>query len=251
MIGTCVAWHPLQLIPDDDRRIRGTLETLTQKFLVDGMFYQDFIHSGMNAYLTLHLAHSWLHGGSRAEFWKLFSAVTAHASPTLNFPEAIHPRTGGGAMGDGHHGWAAAEVCLALRDAFVREVWGHDEREPELVLLSGIPPEWFEGESPGSITNAPIPGGTISLQSKRAGNSVCVSITLVPKTFGHTFEVSIRLPMRATTLRVNGSAGKDVRDVDGETWISCGSMSGEVELEFEAEENAGYSTPTRSPFASL
>ena len=36
--------------------------------------------------------------------------VLDYASPTLNFPEAIHPLTGGGVIGDGHHGWAAAET---------------------------------------------------------------------------------------------------------------------------------------------
>jgi hypothetical protein len=29
-------------------------------------------------------------------------------------------------MGDGHHGWAAAEVALSLRSAFVREMWTLD-----------------------------------------------------------------------------------------------------------------------------
>ena len=44
--------------------------------------------------------------------------------PTWTWPEAIHPRLDGGCMGDGHHGWAAAELLTFVRDLLVREVAG-------------------------------------------------------------------------------------------------------------------------------
>ncbi|MEW6511770.1 MAG: hypothetical protein AB1428_12535, partial [Bacteroidota bacterium] len=231
MIGTCVTWYPLQEIAAEDCRMRATLETLAQRFLVDGMFFQDFIHSGMNAYLTLHLAHAWLHEGNRSEFWKLFSAVAAHASPTLNFPEAIHPQTGGGSMGDGHHGWAAAEICLALRDAFVREVWKDNQRDPELVMLSGIPAEWFQGDGQFSITEAPVPGGTVSIECVGQEGRICVLITLTAHEQPQVFNTSVRLPLIAATLRVNGGAARNVRIVDGETWVECGKTGGKTMIE--------------------
>jgi len=40
-------------------------------------------------------------------------------------------------MGDGQHGWAAAEWVLVVRSLFVRE---EDDR---LVLCSGLLPEWL------------------------------------------------------------------------------------------------------------
>jgi hypothetical protein len=43
-------------------------------------------------------------------------------------------------MGDGQHGWAAAEWVLMLRNCFVRE------EGDRLVVGSGLFAEWFEGE---------------------------------------------------------------------------------------------------------
>ena len=75
----------------------------------------------MNAYLTLHVAHAYLYSGNREKYWEILVAVISNSTATFTFPEAIHPITGGGVMGDGHHGWAAAEIVLAIRDAFVYE----------------------------------------------------------------------------------------------------------------------------------
>jgi hypothetical protein len=237
MIGTCAAWYPLQIYPPDDCRMRRTLETLTEQYLIDGMFYQDFIHSGKNAYLTLHLAHAWLHAGNRVEFWNLFSAVVHEASPTLNYPEAIHPRTGGGSMGDGHHGWAAAEVCLAVRDAFVREIWTRDSDRPELVLLSGIPASWVDAGRRCGVSKAPVPGGTISIECVRQGGVCTVTILAEPQRRDDTFWLSLRLPLEAERVQMNGGAARGVRMVDGETWIECGEVAGEFRIVCEVEEN--------------
>ena len=97
------------------------------------------IHSGVNAYLTLDLAQTLLRAGD-PRFADLIRRVAELASPTGQWPEAIHPLTLGGCMGDGQHGWAAAEWVMMIRNCFVREE--HDE----LVLGSGILPEWLDGE---------------------------------------------------------------------------------------------------------
>ena len=60
-------------------------------------------------------------GDGRAEPYRFAACVADLASPTGQWPEAIHPQTGGGCMGDGHHVWAAAEWVLMLRYCFLRE----------------------------------------------------------------------------------------------------------------------------------
>ena len=83
--------------------------------MVNGGFYQDIIHSGVNPYLTLHVAQVLLRAGdpgSRGSSGR----VARLASPTGQWPEAVHPRTGGGCMGDGHHAWASAEWVLMIRN---------------------------------------------------------------------------------------------------------------------------------------
>ena len=126
----------------------------------------------MNPYLTLHVAHSYLFAGNRKKFWEIFSSVLSNAASTLNYPEAIHPFTGGGVMGDGHHGWAAAEILSAIRDAFIFE----NEDENEAVLLQGIPPEWFEVEKKFSLSDSPLTSGMISIFIESSEDKIIIKI---------------------------------------------------------------------------
>jgi hypothetical protein len=120
-----------------------TVEFLMQNSFHGGGFFQDMIHSGINAYLTLDIAQTLLRAGD--ERWRaLVEAVARIASPTGQWPEAIHPITGGGCMGDGQHGWAAAEWAMMIRNMFVREEGGR------LILGSGLFAEWLDGSAGSS-----------------------------------------------------------------------------------------------------
>ncbi len=156
-IGVLAASYPLQLWPATDARVLGTAEFLYRRCRVRGGFFQDMVHSGVNAYLTLHLAQTFLRAGDAERFRTLLQATADLASPTGQWPEAIHPHTRGGCMGDGQHVWASAEWVMALRMAFLRE-----EGET-LVLGSGLFPEWLQGESELSFGEAPCIFGSLQL----------------------------------------------------------------------------------------
>jgi hypothetical protein len=143
-IGSLAVSYPLRLWPGDDPRLVATLEFLLSKCMYRGAFFQDMIHSGINAYLTLHMAQALLRAGDARAF-QLIRDTAAVASPTGQWPEAIHPHTLGGCMGDGQHVWAAAEWILMLRNLFIRE------EDRVLVLASGIPEEWLRAERPLSF----------------------------------------------------------------------------------------------------
>jgi len=155
-VGSLAASYPLQLWKPRDPRLLATARWLRGNCIVEGGFFQDMIHSGVNPYLTLHLAQVLLRAGDPGHR-ELVEAVAGMASPTGQWPEAIHPHTGGGCMGDGQHGWAAAEWVLMLRRLFVRE------EEGELILGSGLAPDWLQpGEEP-FLGPTPTPHGTIGL----------------------------------------------------------------------------------------
>ncbi len=155
-IGSLAVGYPVQLCAPDDPRLLDCVEFLLSRCFVNGAFYQDMIHSGLNAYLTLHVAQVLLRAGDPRHL-ELMDAVAALASPTGQWPEAIHPATGGGCMGDGHHVWAAAEWVLMIRNCFVRE---EGER---LVLCAGIPARWLEQDTPIRFGPAPTAFGALSL----------------------------------------------------------------------------------------
>lgn len=135
-IGSMVADYPLQITAPGDSKVMKTAGFLLDHCCHQGGFFQEMIHSGINAYLTLDLAQTFLRAGD-PRFARLIRRVAELASPTGQWPEAIHPRTLGGCMGDGQHGWAAAEWIMMMRNCFVRE------EDDELVLGSGVLPEWL------------------------------------------------------------------------------------------------------------
>ena len=148
-IGSLVACAPLDLLPPDDPRIAATVAVIRRRFMLDTVpstqedapdggraFFQGISHTGLGTYLTLQLAAVELRAGDRRCLDRLAWMLDA-ATPTWTWPEAIHPRLDGGCMGDGHHGWAAAELLTFVRDLLVREVAGG------VALASLVPDAWY------------------------------------------------------------------------------------------------------------
>ncbi len=156
VIGSLVASYPLRLWKENDTRILDTVDFLMKNCLIDNGFFHDMGHSGINPYLTLQLAQALLRVGD-TRYFDLMTAIAKLASPTGQWPEAVHPRTGGGCMGDGQHAWAAAEWVMMIRNCFVRE------EENRLILCSGIPKAWIEKQETMSFGPAPTEFGDIQI----------------------------------------------------------------------------------------
>jgi hypothetical protein len=167
-IGSLVGSYPLGLCPHDDTRMLQTVDYLLHNHFVHGLFFQEMFHSGLNVYLTLHLAQVLLRAGDR-RFADLVTAVADFASPTGQWPEAIHPHTRGGCMGDGQHIWAAAEWVMMIRNMFVRE-----EAEG-LVLASGILQAWFDTDQLLSFGPTPTPYGDLTLWLEPSQETISVA----------------------------------------------------------------------------
>jgi hypothetical protein len=185
-VGSLAAGYPLQLFAPNDSRLVETVAFLLKHAMVDGGFFQDVIHSGINPYLTLHLAQVLLRAGDRRAL-DLFRSVAALASPTGQWPEAVHPRTGGGCMGDGHHVWASAEWVLMQRNCFLRE------EGDRLILAAGIFPAWLEQDSPIAFGPAPNAFGALTVSLHPQGDSVRID-----------WEAAWRQPPEAVEVRPPG-----------------------------------------------
>ncbi len=155
-VGSMVADYPLLLYPPGTPRLAATCEFLISRCFHKGGFFQEMIHSGINAYLTLAIAQTLLRAGD-PRFAELIRRVAELATPTGQWPEAIHPATLGGCMGDGQHGWAAAEWLMMMRNCFVREEPNH------LVIGSGLLPEWLEADGELGYGPTPTRWGTVSV----------------------------------------------------------------------------------------
>ncbi len=156
-VGSLAASYPLQLWAPDDPRIQATVDFLLAECFFKGGFFHSISHSGINPYLTLHVAQALLRSGD-PRHQQVMQAVTQLASPTGQWPEAVHPTTRGGCMGDGQHVWAAAEWLLMARNCFVRE-----EGSDRLVLCSGLPAAWCNRPAEFFFGPAPTSHGPVSI----------------------------------------------------------------------------------------
>ena len=218
-VGSLVADYPLQLFRPGDERILKTADYLRDHSSHDGGFFQNMIHSGINAYLTLHLAQIRLRAGMPEVAWTLMDHVASQASPTGQWPEAIHPRTGGGCMGDGQHMWAACEWAMMVRNCFVREEAGR------LIVGSGVRPEWWR-ETGASLGPTLTPFGPVTIRiahdtnadadenhvrTRRARSSAAVatptlSVVVEAEWRGPRPQLEVRLPGFAPQVRAAASA---------------------------------------------
>lgn len=184
-IGSLAASYPLRVFGPNDPRILDTADFLMKNCLVHGGFFHDMTHSGINPYLTLHLAQVLLRAGD-PRYFGLMTAVAKLASTTGQWPESVHPRTGGGCMGDGQHVWAAAEWVLMIRNCFVREETGR------LILCSGIPQIWLDKRQTIAFGPAPTSFGDIQISIKPQGPNVLVEWH--GQWFGKEPPIDIQLP---------------------------------------------------------
>ena len=192
-IGSVAGIYPLAVHDIAEPAFRATVTKLRQQFVREGGFLHPFIHSGYNPYLTMQLAHAELWLGNVDGAWEVARTILRQSGPPYSLPEAIHPRTGGGSMGDGHHGWAAAEIILFIRDCLV------DDRGNDLRLLEGAGP-MFEGHAPvASLAGVSSKFGPFDLKLTVEQNDA-VHLEFHPKFFTNLapakIEVRIPFPVR-------------------------------------------------------
>lgn len=164
-VGSLVADYPLQITEPGDSIMMNTAKYLMDNCFINNAFFQDMIHSGLNAYLTLGIAQTLLRNNDN-RYRKLMRAVADIASSTGQWPEAINPITGGGCMGDGQHGWAAAEWIMMMRNLFIRE------ENNVLIIGSGLLPEWLEKDTHLKFGPTLVEGGHLTVNLKKRGKNL-------------------------------------------------------------------------------
>jgi hypothetical protein len=124
LIGSLAATHPLRLFDPNDPRVTDTIAALKETAWLEDAYFNRVGHAALGTYLSLHVAQCLLLRRD-PDAWKIILWVLNHASPTFTWAEGIHPITRRGGMGDGHHGWAAADFILAVRNALLFEEDNH------------------------------------------------------------------------------------------------------------------------------
>jgi hypothetical protein len=188
-IGSLVACEPLQLIAADDPRIAATVDVIRDRFCIGPAFFQGISHTGFGTYLTLQLASVELAAGDRRAIERLQWLVDV-ATPTFTWPEAIHPQLLGGCMGDGHHGWAAADFLSFVRNLLVRET------ADGLALCSMLPDGWLDQVV--EVHEAPTHHGRLSFALRWHGERPALLWDLQPHPTAAAAAVAAAAPITIT-----------------------------------------------------
>jgi hypothetical protein len=186
--GTLAAWYPLALLPPTDSYVGASLDAIRDRLFYDGALYVDTGHSGWGSYINMRIAGCYLLAGRIEEGWELLRWLLRHASPTYNWPEAIHTRSGRGSTGDGHHGWASAEWLLLVRSLLLRE------EGTVMHIAPALPESWLRRAGSVSVESAPTRFGPISYQLEWDDGAETVSLTQTSDWRTPPAEVVLRVP---------------------------------------------------------
>lgn len=155
MIGSLCAVYPLGLLPPDDQWMAGTAQAVRERFTLGEAFYQGISHTGLGTYLTVQLAMVEIESGDDRG-WRRIEWLLDAASSTWTWPEAVHPRLPGGCMGDGHHGWMAADLLNVVRLVIASE-------SPAGLRLFSVLPERWHGRRV-TLRHAPTHHGVLDVE---------------------------------------------------------------------------------------
>jgi len=163
--GSLCATYPLNLIPANDIRMKNTVDYLLNNCFINGGFFHDINHSGHNSYLNMHIAQCLIGQHNPEKAYDILSWLLDVTSPTFAWPEAIHPNTLGGCVGDGHHGWAAADFLTLIRNMLYKENGQHI-----LTITPGMPLRWLKKENVIKVQNASTHFGRLDYSVKIVSN---------------------------------------------------------------------------------
>ncbi|HEX8597740.1 MAG TPA: hypothetical protein VF952_04410 [Chloroflexia bacterium] len=158
MVGSLVGWFPLGLLQSSEDEPYGpsTLNALEAANFHEGALFVNTGHSGWGTYLNMRIVGCRLKMGLDGA-WQLMKWLLDHASPTYNWPEAIHPHSKGGSAGDGHHGWASAEWLMLVQSMLFTA-----SDDGVLVITPCLPLEWVQEPGRIEVERAPTVLGTLS-----------------------------------------------------------------------------------------
>jgi hypothetical protein len=147
------------VVPGDDPVVVEAVARARAAEVASGAVFDTLAGRGLSPRWTLWLAALELAAGDARALDRL-AWVLDVASPHWSWPEFVHPRTGEGSAGDGHHLPTTAQLCLFVRSMLAREAGvPASPSEPasargtggapggggggELVLASLVPTGWL------------------------------------------------------------------------------------------------------------
>ncbi len=201
MICNICLLYPLELDLFPGEEVRRTVRHIHEHYFHKNLFFHPIIHSGYNIYLSLQMAQSLFRLGELKAARQILKASLKKRTEMWTYPEAIHPRTGGGVMGDGFHGWAFAEFLSLLKDFTLLE------REHRLLIFPGLKKKELMG-APLRFGPFPVQGSRLRMKGEMEESRGVLQVELPEIEHTRIREYRIHLPLENRkerySLRIRG-----------------------------------------------
>jgi len=186
-IDALVAVWPTGVLKPDHAMMSRTAEVVRERFLYGHAHHNTIGPRGLGTYRTARLGMVELMAGDERVLDRLDWLVGV-ASPTGTWPRAVHPVTGSGTVGEGHHGLTTAHFVHLVRSILVHEPIGE---EPVLSILAAMPRDWL-GQGI-EVHKAPTLHGLLSFALRWHGDRPALLWELEPRN-EQIGPVTIRVP---------------------------------------------------------
>lgn len=217
-VGCLSALYPTRVFSPDDERIVTTIKYMEENLFNGNGFFHDVNHSGFGTYLTAHFVECHTFARSQRAI-EILDWLVDVSTATYTWPESINPLTLGGCIGDGHHGWAAADFIVAIRNMLFFE----DGKN--LVILPSAPKRWFRQGKTFRVKHAPSYFGKVSFEVFYEKDTIIINFdngyTELPEF------IEINLPF---SIKSASADGKDINVQAGKLFIQSQTRKVEINV---------------------
>jgi hypothetical protein len=169
----------------------GLLQKTSNELLTKSLVKISTLKKLYSSHHALRLGHYYSLTNQRYLVENLLLKATEFLSEFHFLPEFVNLKTMGGSAGDGCSILAAADLILLLRDSLIYES-GED-----LVLLTGIPEEWYSSTTPIMVSAIQTKYGKIGIEIGTSTNQhqIEVNMTSLPQEIEVHIPHSFSMPM--------------------------------------------------------
>ena len=166
-------------------------DKIANRRIVSGLWKCFQTEEQYSSHLALRLAHYYTMTKQRDLVEPLVLRVFDFFTEDYHLPDFVDTRTYGGSAGVGSSVIAAADFILLLRDMILHE------SGPNLVVLAGIPAEWFTAKRSLVIDAFPTRTGLSHIEVGTSSNQhqIAISLDQLPEEYDVHIPSSVPMPM--------------------------------------------------------
>ncbi|RDE16789.1 MAG: hypothetical protein C4K48_01110 [Candidatus Thorarchaeota archaeon] len=197
---------------------------ISPKRMANGLWKVHQPDEKYSSHLALRLAHFYVKTRQREKVETILNRALEFMSDDFHLPEFVNLRTFGGSAGAGVSVAASADLILLLCDMLV------SEEGSSLVILSGVPEDWFTAKRPLLIYQLPLTSGPAYLETGMSANQHQIEVGM--ESFPEEIEIHVPPSVPMSMVRVYGGSIVEKAPKAASPFLKIVPLSDEVVLTY-------------------